>query len=62
MKDENRMFNPDTFEIRSAHPPADLVASVAAKNAVRLGFTDEQRSEAENRLKKAMDEINVEYQ
>jgi hypothetical protein len=57
MKDENRMFDPSTFEIRSAQPPADLVASVRAKNEARIGFTPEARAEAERRLQEIESEL-----
>lgn len=47
---ENRMYDPGTREVRSAQVPADLAASVAAKNASRLEFTAEEREAAERKL------------
>jgi hypothetical protein len=57
MKDENRMWHPENLEVRSAQPPADLVASVRAKNEARTGFTAEDRAAAEMRLKEIEAEL-----
>jgi hypothetical protein len=55
--EENRMFNPSTMEVRAAQIPAELIASVRAKNESRTGFTAEQRTAAEQRLKEIEAEL-----
>jgi hypothetical protein len=56
---ENRMFNPKTMEVRSAGIPADLAASVKAKNEARTQFTPEARAAAERRLKEVQEELET---
>ena len=55
---ENRMYDPNTGEVRSVdRAPAHLAASVREKNESRTGFTPEARAEAERRLKEIESEL-----